>query len=88
MSQNDGVLKMLREAGPAGLTPREALTALGCFRLAARIEVLRQAGHRIETTLERDGAGHRFARYVLTEDLTLGLVTGSWHDALPRSPHG
>lgn len=48
-SQNKRVLQHLKEAGP--LTPLEALTRYGCFRLGARIKDLRDAGHSIKTTM-------------------------------------
>ena len=45
------------------ITPLEALKRYGCFRLAARIQELRQE-HRIDTeTVKRNGK--RYARYVL-----------------------
>jgi hypothetical protein len=46
------------------LTPADALRDYGCFRLAARIYDLRNAGHDIATTWERD-ENKRWARYVL-----------------------
>ena len=46
------------------LTPLEALDLYGCFRLAARIDELRAAGHDIVTRIETRG-GKRFASYRL-----------------------
>jgi hypothetical protein len=44
------------------LTPVEALNRFGCFRLAARVDELRGAGHPIETRIEKKGR-KRFASY-------------------------
>lgn len=50
------------------ITPMEALTSLGVYRLAARIGELREAGHDIRTELmevrDRHGNTSRPARYV------------------------
>lgn len=51
----------------APITPLEALTKFGCFRLGARIWELRQDGHAIETEyVTKDGK--TFARYHLKEN--------------------
>ena len=64
MSQRTEILQSLRE-GP--ITPLEALDKHGCFRLAARIEELRQAGHQVVThRVTQDGK--TFAQYVLTKE--------------------
>lgn len=48
------------------LTAVEAFRQFGCFRLAARIEELRKAGHAIETEWINDrDSGKRYARYRL-----------------------
>ena len=53
MSQCEQILRMLK-SGP--VTAMDALQKAGCFRLAARIADLRQAGHHIETeTIEVNG---------------------------------
>jgi hypothetical protein len=44
------------------ITPLQALSKLGVYRLAARVDELRKAGIRIETLSERRN-GKRFARY-------------------------
>lgn len=44
--QNRDVLALL-EAHPEGVTPYDALTLVGCFRLAARIRELRDDGFAI-----------------------------------------
>jgi len=48
------------------ITPLEALTAFGCFRLSARIADLREDGYRIKTDINEDGK--RYAVYRLQED--------------------
>ena len=48
------------------ITAQQALREYGSFRLAARINELRAAGHRIETiykTVRRRGEAVRFAEY-------------------------
>lgn len=47
-NQEQQVLYHLRKIGP--ITAIDALRQYGCFRLAARIKNLRDAGHHIETT--------------------------------------
>lgn len=47
MSQTTEILEMLK-SGP--VTAMDALQKAGCFRLAARINDLRQQGHEIITT--------------------------------------
>lgn len=46
MTQVEWILDALKH-GP--VTPIDALNGCGCFRLAARIRDLRDAGHQIET---------------------------------------
>ena len=61
MSQNDEVLRLLKQ-GP--LTPIDALTKVGVFRLAARIHDLRSKGVPIVThTIEKNDK--RFAMYMI-----------------------
>lgn len=62
MTQTAAILDYLR--GGRDLTPLEALDKFGCFRLAARIDDLRAAGHAIETRIETRN-GKRFASYRL-----------------------
>jgi hypothetical protein len=61
MSQTHAILAHLRRSP---ITPIQALEVYGCFRLAARIEELRAAGHPIKTEWVRKGE-KRFARYRL-----------------------
>ena len=49
MSQKTAILDMLKR-GP--VTPLDALSKLGCFRLAARVRELREEGHSIVTHIE------------------------------------
>ena len=69
MSDKDRVLTYLEEHG--SITPMEALTEFGCYRLGARIWDLRHAGHSISTEMverrDRNGDRERYARYRLTE---------------------
>lgn len=64
MNQAAEILDYLR-AGRS-LTAIEALSRFGCFRLAARIKDLRDAGHPIVTdTVTQDGK--QYARYSLSK---------------------
>lgn len=64
MTQTEWILDRLKQ-GP--VTAIDALEGCGCFRLAARINDLRQAGHDIETqTLELPNGKH-VAQYHLKE---------------------
>ena len=61
-SQEWRLLAML-QAGRE-VTPLDALQELGCLRLASRILALRQAGHAIDTRIERNQRKH-YAAYSL-----------------------
>ncbi len=61
-SQNDKVLNHLRKHG--SITPLQALSRFGCFRFAARISNLREAGNAIKTVMVTK-AGKTFAKYTL-----------------------
>lgn len=63
MTQTDAVGAFLRQH--LWITPLAALHQLGCFRLAARIKELRQAGWDIRTDYETTAAGKRHAVYTL-----------------------
>jgi hypothetical protein len=71
--QTQAVLRLLREK-PEGITAIDALSAVGSFRLAARIWELRQAGYTIKSTPLRTSTGKTVDRYVLEEQLTLDGV--------------
>jgi hypothetical protein len=62
MSQETEILSTLQSG--RSLTSIQALQEFGCFRLAARINDLRYAGHKIITEMVRDGEKH-YARYHL-----------------------
>lgn len=63
-TQNERVLAYMREH-PGGITAMEALTDIGCFRLAARIYDLRHEGHQIIEETQSTPTGKRVARYRL-----------------------
>lgn len=65
MSQSDAILRLLVRC-PDGITALDALTEVGCFRLAARISDLRATGLDIESEMVTLGNGKRVARYRLT----------------------
>lgn len=59
MSQNEAILEHLKREP---ITPMEALRFYGCFRLASRINELRDCGYDIETRIKRI-AGKQIAEY-------------------------
>lgn len=63
MSQAQDILRHLK-AGHR-ITPINALTCYGCFRLGARIYDLRQAGHEIHADRIETSSGARVAEYRL-----------------------
>jgi hypothetical protein len=67
-------VEVLRHLEASSLTPKDALK-FGCFRLAARIFDLRQAGYVISTVYEGDGV-RRYARYVLLRHAAYARPTG------------
>lgn len=62
MNQNMQILEAMKHG--AKITPFSALKLFGCFRLAARIYDLRQAGHEIDRQLVTED-DKTFARYTL-----------------------
>lgn len=64
-TQTEMILEYLQKFGE--ISAIEALTAIGCFRLAARIADLRADGHRISTTMSGDGQ-KSYAIYKLEEE--------------------
>lgn len=72
-SQNEALLRLLRRAGPEGVTALEALREVGTLRLASRVFDLRAAGHEVQTEMIRLEGGKRVARYTLREQAQLGL---------------
>lgn len=65
ISQRENILKYIREHG--SITPMEALSEFGCFRLSGRIFELRQQGWNINTE-QMFSNGKVFARYVLEKE--------------------
>lgn len=65
MSQAEWILGALQR-GP--VTAMDALQGCGCFRLAARIQELRSAGHRIDTQMLDMPNGKHIAQYRLMPD--------------------
>lgn len=67
MSQRKQILKYL-QTHKRGLTPLDAWTKFGCYRLGARIFDLWAQGYDIRTDLEDNANGEgRHARYFLME---------------------
>jgi hypothetical protein len=62
-SQNGRILAHLLSGNT--ITPLVAVGVFGAYRLAARIRELRQAGHKIKTTIKRDPNGKPYAEYSL-----------------------
>lgn len=64
-TQTKLILEYMRKNG--SITPMEALRWCdGCFRLAARISNLKDAGHKITTVMTSEN-GKRYARYFLND---------------------
>ena len=67
MSQKTMILDYLEQNG--SITQAEAITALGCYRLGARIWELKERGYKIIRRMEdgtnRFGERTRYARYSL-----------------------
>jgi hypothetical protein len=71
-SQTERILGHLK-AGRS-LTALEALDLYGCFRLAARINDLKEEGWRIISTPFKTPGGARLARYSLKLNPTQGFL--------------
>jgi len=74
MAQNAGILKYL-ESGRT-LTPMDALSLFGSFRLAARIFELRQKGHKIGKVLLRKDGNNYACYFMETDKLSLAKRVG------------
>lgn len=61
-SQRVQVLEYLRKRN--SITQLQALSEFGCFRLAARIEELRRAGHSIKSLQRTAENGTRYVKYM------------------------
>jgi hypothetical protein len=64
MSQTEWILETMRTRP---VTPLDALAGCGCFRLAARIQELREDGHIINTE-KVSSNGKQFASYHLIKE--------------------
>ena len=64
MSQKTAILDLLKR-GP--VTPMDALSKLGCFRLAARVQDLRDDGYAIRTEMIETPSGKHVSRYELVQ---------------------
>ena len=64
MTQEEMTLEALQNGE---LTALDALKKFNCFRLAARIYRLKQAGHKIEKRMQRLDNGKNIAVYSLKE---------------------
>ena len=64
MSQNEMILQHLKKHKV--ITPAEAYSKYGVYRLSARILELRQAGHNILTSIVENNGKH-FAEYRLVK---------------------
>ena len=62
-TQTEMVLDYMERFGE--ITPLEALTAIGCFRLSARIADLRAEGYEIETRINKGLGKKNYAIYSL-----------------------
>lgn len=69
-------LEYLRRRGAEGSTSAEARTAIAVDRLAARVNELRAAGHRIQSVPERAPNGAVYVRYYLQESPRFAPLTG------------
>ena len=69
-SQNAMILNFLKSGG--SLTPIEALQKFQCFRLAARMNDLRNKGYVIETEILKDVNGKSYASYSIPKDQQQG----------------
>ena len=69
-SQAASILYHLENHGP--LTAIEALELFSCFRLAARVADLREAGHEIQTEMKTMKDGKKIAVYSLPKILKQG----------------
>lgn len=62
-TQNEQIRAHLIEHN--SITPIEALEKYGCFRLAARIKDLRNAGFSVVSTIVHSDNGKKYCRYVM-----------------------
>ena len=63
MTQKTDILAHLKRG--EAITPMDALTKYGCFRLAAVVHNLRSAGHIIDCEMVDNGNKSQYGRYTL-----------------------
>ena len=63
MTQKIAILTHLKTG--RSLSPLKALGLYGCYRLASRVNDLRNDGYNIETVIQADGTGRNYAQYRL-----------------------
>lgn len=85
MTQTETILAHLQTG--EGITPLDALRDYGCFRLAARIKDLRDAGHDVQMFREGDGT-KTWARYSLRRAVPAFAADGQGLLAFARSGKG
>ena len=85
MTQTETILAHLQTG--EGITQLNALRYYGCFRLAARIKDLRDAGHDVETMWLTNGE-KKWARYSLRRSLPAYDADGQGLLAFARSGKG
>jgi hypothetical protein len=80
-TQTDRILRMLRNAGPSGITQLDMMRPLDggppILALSQRIGDLRRAGHAIDARRERTGGNANVARYTLAGERSRGTVPGT-----------
>jgi hypothetical protein len=64
-SQKNQILNQLQHGDK--ITPLDALTNFGCFRLSSIIFTLRNEGYNIKTNLIRNKNNNSYAQYSLTQ---------------------
>ena len=69
-SQSAMILNFLESGG--SLTPIEALEKFQCFRLAARMNDLRNKGYVIQTEILKDDNGKSYASYSIPKNYKQG----------------
>jgi hypothetical protein len=62
-SQKKIILKKLQKG--ERITPLDALSEIGCFRLSGRIFEIREEGYDVRTEIIKTKSGKRIARYYL-----------------------
>lgn len=66
-SQCQQIIEWLEKHPDDGITSRDAMLYLNCYRLASRIHDLKRKGYQITSEMDQNAEGIRFARYFLEE---------------------